>query len=103
MSDNKEKVMVSVWCRGPGVPWSSLTKLERLAVLFRNEPDDSQPSVLQSLTLDFTECGLQLVELDISNPDDIYPYECPVCKTDTNWDIKGFFKTYPQYESKVEE
>jgi hypothetical protein len=94
--------MVSVWCNGPGIPWDKLTKIERLAILFRpsSQKDfESDTHVLESVASKFGVCGVQLVELDLSIPDDIYPMMCPVCKTDTNWDIEGFVKTYPQYRS----
>lgn len=102
MSNNK-KVMASLWCRGPAVPWTQLTGTERLAVAFRKEADDSRTALLEDLASNFGECGIQYVELDMSNPDDIYPMNCPICKTDMNWDIQGFFKTYPQYKSEFDE
>lgn len=103
MSDKQEKIIVSVWCRGPGVDWLSLTPTERLAIVLRNEPDDSRPALFEDLISRFSECGVQSVELDMHNPQDIYPFSCPVCKTDMNFDMKGFYKTYPQYEGEYEE
>lgn len=90
---------VSIWCRGPAVPWSSLTGVERLAIAFRKEPQDPNPALLESISTVFGECGIQLVELDMSDPDDIWPSFCPVCGTDVNWDITGFWKNYPQYKN----
>ena len=99
MSDKQEKVMASIWCRGPGVPWSTLTGHERLSIVFRKSAEEEGRGLLESLALNFGECGLQLVELDMSNPDDIYPTECSICKTDMNWDMQGFYKMYPQYKN----
>lgn len=98
MSDKQEKVMASIWCRGPGVPWSTLLPEERMSIIFRKEPDDNRQAIFQSLASAFGECGLQLIELDMSEPDDIWPDKCPVCKTDNNWDMQGFYKTYPHYK-----
>ena len=98
MSDKKEKVMASIWCRGPKVPWSTLTGHERLSIVFRKSAEEEGRSLLESLALNVGECGLQFVELDMSEPDDIWPDNCPICKTDVNWDMQGFYKTYPQYK-----
>lgn len=102
-NDKQQKVLASIWCRGPGVPWSTLSGLERIAIVFRKNADDQRQSILENMSLNFGECGIQLVELDMSDPDDIWPDLCPVCKTDMNWDIEGFWKTYPQYKSEFEE
>lgn len=99
MSEQDEKVMASIWCRGPGVFWSTLTPMERMSILFRKSPEEEGVSLLAELSLSFGECGIQLVELDMSEPDDIWPDKCPICKTDTNWDMDGFYKTYPHYKS----
>ena len=95
MSDSDlDKVRVSVWCRGPAVSWSTLSKMEKLAILTRNRPDDvSDP--LSLISSRFSECGPQLVELDLSVPDDVYPLDCPVCGTDTNFDMNLFYKDHP--------
>ena len=98
MSDKKEKVMASIWCRGPAVVWSTLTSMERMSILFRKSAEDTRPGLLEGISSNFGECGLQLVELDMSEPDDIWPDKCPICKTDNNWDMQGFYKTYPQYK-----
>lgn len=97
MSDKQEKVMVSIWCRGPAVPWSTLKGEERLAIVFRKSAEETRPAIFENLALKFGECGLQLVELDMSDPDDIYPSDCPICEADTCWDMQGFYKMYPQY------
>jgi len=94
---------VSIWCRGPAVRWSTLAGIERLAIVFRKNPDDPNPVLLESIANNFGECGLQLVELDLSDLDDIWPDVCPVCGTDGNWDMEGFYKTYPQYKSSTPE
>lgn len=99
MSEKQEKVMVSMWCRGPGVPWKTLTGEERLAIVFRKSAEESRPAIFENLALKFGECGLQLVELDMHNLDDIYPNNCSICKTDMNWDMQGFYKMYPQYKN----
>lgn len=98
MSDKQEKVMASIWCRGPGVLWSTLDSMERMSILFRKSAEDPRPGLLEKIAVSFGECGLQLVELDMSEPDDIWPDVCPICKTDTNWDMQGFYKTYPHYK-----
>jgi hypothetical protein len=98
MSEKREKVMVSMWCRGPGVPWKSLTGEERLSVVFRKSAEENRFAIFENLSLKFGECGLQLVELDMHDPDDIYPNECSICKTDMCWDMDGFYKMYPQYK-----
>ena len=97
MSEKQEKVMVSMWCRGPGVPWKSLTGEERLSVVFRKSAEENRFAIFENLSLKFGECGLQLVELDMHDLDDIYPNECSICKTDMCWDMDGFYKMYPQY------
>lgn len=98
MSEQDEKVMASIWCRGPGIPWSTLAPEERISIIFRKNADDKRPSIFENVALKFGECGLQLVELDMSELDDIWPDVCPVCKTDMNWDMQGFYKTYPHYK-----
>lgn len=98
MSEQDQKVMASIWCRGPGVPWSTLDGVERLAIVFRKNADDTRSSILENEALKFGECGLQLVQLDMSDVDDIWPDVCSICKTDMNWDMDGFYKTYPQYK-----
>jgi hypothetical protein len=97
MSEKQEKVMVSMWCRGPGVPWKSLTGEERLSIVFRKSAEENRFAIFENLSLKFGECGLQLVELDMHDLDDIYPNECSICKTDMCWDMDGFYKMYPQY------
>ena len=99
MSDKQEKVMISIWCRGPGVPWSTLTGEERLSIVFRKSAEENRYAIFEDLAARFGECGLQLVELDMHDLDDIYPTECSICKTDMNWDMDGFYKMYPQYKS----
>ena len=94
-----KKVMASIWCRGPGVPNKDLTTGQRLGIMFRKSGEEAGPSLFESQITDLKECGVQLVELDMSNLDDIWPDLCPVCKTDTFWDMDGFYKTYPQYKS----
>ena len=94
---------VSIWCRGPGVPWSTLTGPERISIVFRKSAEEEGRGLLESLALKFGECGLQLVKLDLSDLDDIWPDECSVCGSDTNWDMEGFYKTYPQYKSSTPE
>lgn len=94
-----EKVMASIWCRGPGVPNKILTPVQRLGVLFRKNADEPGNALFASAIPHLGECGIQLVELDMSEPDDIWPNLCPVCKTDNFWDMDGFYKTYPQYKS----
>lgn len=71
MSDNK--VIRSILCNGPGVLWSTLEPTQRLMWLFFQSGG-------------FTPCGNQLVEIDTSDPDDIWPSRCPVCQTDINLD-----------------
>lgn len=93
-----EKVMVSMWCRGPAVPWKELTGEERLAITFRKSPEENRYAIFENLAAGFGECGLQLVKLDMSDPDDIYPNNCSICNTDMNWDMQGFYKMYPQYK-----
>jgi hypothetical protein len=97
MSNKQEKVMVSMWCRGPAVPWLTLTGEERLAITFRKSAEENRFAIFENLSLKFGECGLQLVELDMHDLDDIYPNECSICKTDMCWDMDGFYKMYPQY------
>ena len=72
--------------------------MERMSILFRKSPEETGPGLLEDVSRKFGECGLQLVELDMSEPDDIWPDVCPICKTDTNWDMQGFYKTYPHYK-----
>jgi hypothetical protein len=98
MSNKQEKLMVSMWCRGPAVPWSSLTGEERLSIVFRKSAEDTRPAIFENLALKFGECGLQLVELDLQDLDDIYPTFCSICKTDMCWDMDAFYKMYPQYK-----
>ena len=69
-----------------------------MSILFRKSPEETGPGLLEDVSLKFGECGLQLVELDMSEPDDIWPDKCPICKTDNNWDMQGFYKTYPHYK-----
>jgi hypothetical protein len=97
MSEQDEKVMISIWCRGPGVPWSTLKGEERLAIVFRKSAEETRPAIFEDLAAKFGECGIQLVELDMHDLDDIYPTSCSICKTDMNWDMDGFYKMYPQY------
>lgn len=97
MSEQDEKVMVSIWCRGPAVPWSTLTGEERLSIVFRKSAEDTRPAIFENLALKFGECGIQLVELDLHDLDDIYPTSCSICKTDMCWDMDAFYKMYPQY------
>jgi hypothetical protein len=101
MSEQDQKVFRSVWCHGPGVPWSELTPLERMAVFFRSAVDKEagNPALLADLASKFEECGPQVVEIDVADPDDVYPGACPVCGTDTNWDIKTFIGMFPEYKA----
>lgn len=71
--EKTEKVFKSIWCEGPGTDWMQLTPDERLLwFLFKRGP--------------FSMCGPSVVEMDMSNPDDIWPMYCPTCNTDTNWE-----------------
>jgi hypothetical protein len=68
-------------------------------VVFRKSAEENRFAIFENLSLKFGECGLQLVELDMHDPDDIYPNECSICKTDMCWDMDGFYKMYPQYKN----
>jgi hypothetical protein len=65
--------------------------------MFRTHADDEGPAILADVVIGFGECGPQVVELNMSNLDDIYPNYCLVCDTDMNWDMKAFYEMYPQY------
>ncbi len=68
-------VLMTLDCKGPGRPWNSLTKDQRLNwFLFR----DQSPELF---------CGESTVIIDTSTPDDFWPEYCPKCRTDVNWDI----------------
>jgi hypothetical protein len=104
MSEQDQKVFRSVWCHGPGVPWAELTPIQRMAVFFRSAVDKSSgnPVLLQEIASEFSECGPQVVEIDVEDSEDVYPSACPVCGTDTNWDIKTFIEMFPEYKAPEE-
>ena len=86
------KTQAVIWCNGPATPWSGLTPLERLTVLLLTEVPNN-----------FGKCGPQTVELDTSDPDDIWPAYCPVCQTDVNWDMQMFWELHPEFKGTYEE
>ena len=90
------KTQAVIWCNGPATLWLDLTPLERLAVLLR-------PNLLPEVSSKFGNCGPQTVELDTSNPDDIWPAYCPVCQTDMNWDMEMFWELHPEFKGPDEE
>ena len=103
-------VTAVIWCSGPASPWSDLTPIQRLAIIFRRGfREDEQrwlktsESLFSSAVVDFGMCGPQTVELDTSEPNDIWPAYCPVCGTDTNWDMDTFWREHPEYKGVYEE
>jgi thiol-disulfide isomerase/thioredoxin len=72
-------VLMTLECKGPGVPWESLTKNERITWFLFKERRSSD---------DFSICGESTVIIDTSVPDDFWPEYCPKCKTDINWSIE---------------
>ena len=86
------KTQAVIWCNGPATPWSGLTPLERLTVLLLTEVPNK-----------FGKCGPQTVELDTSDPEDIWPAYCPVCQTDVNWDMQMFWELHPEFKGTYEE
>lgn len=69
---SEEKVIRRILCEGPGVPWDTLLPVDRLMwLLFKSG--------------DYSVCGDQDVEIDLSSYEDPYPKDCPVCGTDMNW------------------
>ena len=103
MARSKNPVFRSVWCRGPAVPWSSLSGVERLSIAFRKSGEQEGSGIFESISEQFGECGIQLVEIDMSDPNDIFPWECPTCGTDVNWDWDNFKKAYPEFISQLDE
>lgn len=81
----------TIWCKGPATPWSGLTPLERFAIMFR-------PSILNEIGSKFGFCGPQTVQLDTSDPNDVWPDDCPTCGTDTHWDMDMFWSMHPEYK-----
>jgi hypothetical protein len=75
---NDLPVLLTLNCKGPGVPWSALTKEQRIVWFLFKERRSSH---------DFTLCGESTVIIDTSIPDDFWPENCPKCKTDLNWDM----------------
>ena len=67
-------ILRTLECKGPGVPWDSLTIYERFDWMFKKDT-----------AVDI--CGESTVIIDTSIPDDFWPEYCPKCKTDVNWDI----------------
>lgn len=89
--------VVTIWCRGPGIPDKELTGIERMSLVFRKSAESPHAGLLESVAEKFGECGPQRVKLDTSNLQDVWPDLCPVCGNDTYWDLKGFVKNYPQW------
>jgi len=75
---NDLPVLLTLNCQGPGVPWSALTKEQRIVWFLFKERRSSH---------DFSLCGESTVIIDTSIPDDFWPEDCPKCKTDLNWDM----------------
>lgn len=75
---NDLPVLLTLNCKGPGVPWSALTKEQRIVWFLFKERRSSH---------DFSLCGESTVVIDTSIPDDFWPENCPKCKTDLNWDM----------------
>lgn len=71
-------ILMTLTCKGPGVPWSTLTKDERITWFLFKERRSAADSRI---------CGESTVIIDTSIPDDFWPEYCPKCKTDLNWDI----------------
>ena len=72
-------VLMTLECKGPGVPWESLTKNERITWFLFKERRSSADAPI---------CGESTVIIDTSIPDDFWPENCPKCKTDLNWSIE---------------
>ena len=75
---NDLPVLLTLNCQGPGVPWSALTKEQRIVWFLFKERRSSH---------DFFLCGESTVIIDTSIPDDFWPENCPKCETDLNWDM----------------
>jgi len=66
-------------------------------MIFRKSAESPHAGFLESVAANFGECGPQRVKLDTKNLEDVWVDMCPVCGTDSYWDLKGFVKNYPQW------